>query len=217
MWAWHAAGGNWLGCHAGSGAAATPAGAPASSVTFDPMIRLALPDDAPAIHNLHTRSVRGLCSRDYPAEVIDGWLLGRSPEGYKMRGIAAREMYVFEAGGTILGFSHVMPAVLVALFVDSAHARQGVGRALFDHAVNLIRAGGQSPTPFEATLTALPFYLKMGCTEVRRSFVQKNHVKVETVLMLLPERANHPPAATPGSVTSAAGAPVAPAGCRGSS
>ena len=155
------------------------------------MIRIALPDDAVAIHNLHTRSVRGLCTRDYPKEVIEGWLLGRSPDGYK--GIAKKEMYVFEEGGAIRGFSHVVPICIVALFVDPDHARKGVGRALFEHALALIRAGGAVPMPFEATLTALPFYLKMGCTEIRRSFVEPNHVKVETVLMQLPGKANHAP------------------------
>jgi GNAT superfamily N-acetyltransferase len=152
------------------------------------MIRIALPDDALAIHNLHTRSVRGLCARDYPKEVIEGWLLGRSPDGYK--GIAKKEMYVFEESGAICGFSHVFPTRGVALFVDPNHARRGVGRSLFEHALALIRASGAIPIPFEATITALPFYLKMGCTEVRRSFVEKNHVKVETVLMQLPGKAN---------------------------
>ena len=152
------------------------------------MIRIALPDDALAIHNLHTRSVRGLCARDYPQEVIEGWLLGRSPDGYK--GIAKKEMYVFEESGAIRGFSHVVPIYIVALFVDPDHTRRGVGRALFEHALALIRASGTVPVPFEGTLTALPFYLKMGCTEIRRSFVEKNHVKVETVLMQLPGKAN---------------------------
>ncbi len=66
------------------------------------MIRIALPDDARAIDNLHTRSVRGLCTRDYPKEVIEAWLLGRSPAGYK--GIAKKEMYVFEERGAISWF-----------------------------------------------------------------------------------------------------------------
>ena len=141
------------------------------------MIRIALPDDALAIHNLHTRSVRGLCTRDYPKEVIEGWLLGRSPDGYKVRGIAKKEMYVFEEGGAICGFSHIVPTWGVALFVDPDHTRRGVGRALFEHALALIRASGTIPPPFDATLTALPFYLKMGCTEVHRSFVEKTMPK----------------------------------------
>ena len=176
------------------------------------MIRIALPDDALAIHNLHTRSVRGLCARDYPKEVIEGWLLGRSPDGYKVRGIAKKEMYVFEESGAIRGFSHVVPTCIVALFVDPDHAGRGVGRALFEHALALIRARDTIPHPFEATITALPFYLKMGCTEVRRSFVEKNHVKVETVLMQLPGKTHHAPDPTALAVTPAADAPVVPAG-----
>jgi methyltransferase (TIGR00027 family) len=169
------------------------------------MIRIALPDDALAIHNLHTRSVRGLCTRDYPKEVIEAWLLGRSPEGY--RGIAKKEMYVFEEGGAICGFSHVVPIYGVALFVDPDHTKRGVGRALFEHALALIRASGSVPVPFEATITALPFYLKMGCTEIRRSFVEKNHVKVETVLMRLPGKTNY--AADPTALAGTTGASAA--------
>ena len=78
------------------------------------MIRLARLGDALAIHNLHTRSVRQLCSVDYPKEVIDGWLEGRSPEGY--RGIAKGEMYVFEENGAVVGFSHAKPGAIIALF-----------------------------------------------------------------------------------------------------
>ena len=158
------------------------------------MIRSALPGDALAIHNLHTRSVRGLFARDYSKEVIEAWLLGRSPDGYK--GIAKKEMYVFEESGAIRGFSHVVPICIVALFVDPDHTRSGVGRALFEHALALIRASGAIPIPFEATITALPFYLKMGCTEIRRSFVKPNHVKVETVLMQLPGMADTAPEPT---------------------
>src|SRR5204862_1947618 len=106
------------------------------------------------------------------------------------KGIAKKEMYVCEESGAIRGFSHVTPICIVALFVDPDYTRRGVGRALFEHALALIRVNGTIPVPFEGTITALPFYLKMGCTEVRRSFVTKNHVKVETVLMQLPGRAH---------------------------
>jgi hypothetical protein len=55
--------------------------------------------------------------------VIDGWLAGRSPDGYK--GLIKGEMYVFEKNGWILGFSHVRPTCIVALFVDPEHVRKG--------------------------------------------------------------------------------------------
>jgi putative acetyltransferase len=152
------------------------------------MIRLARFDDALAIHNVHTRSVGQLCSANYPKEVINGWLEGRSPEGY--RGIAKAEMYVFEENGVVVGFSHVKRGAIIALFVDPAHVRKGIGRALFEHALPIARGGSHAALPFEVTLTAVPFYVRCGCKEVARGSVRKNAVEVETVTMLLPETAN---------------------------
>jgi putative acetyltransferase len=148
-------------------------------------IRPATSHDALAIHQLHTRSVRGLCSADYPEEVIEGWLEGRSPEGY--HGIAKQEMFVYEKGGEILGWSHVRPEMLVALFVDPKHTRQGIGRALFQHALQMIRSHTKKSIEFEATLTAVSFYERCGCTRLRTSTIQKNNVDVPTVWMALPD------------------------------
>jgi putative acetyltransferase len=148
-------------------------------------IRLATQQDALAIHQLHTRSVRGLCSADYPKEVIDGWLEGRSPEGYK--GIAKNEMFVYEREGRILGWSHVRPEMLIALFVDPEHSRHGIGGALFEHALRIIRHHTHKHIEFEATLTAVPFYERCGCVRLRASTIRKNNVEVPTVWMALPE------------------------------
>jgi putative acetyltransferase len=153
-------------------------------------IRLATTQDAVSIHNLHTRSVRGLCAADYPEEVIDGWLRGRSPEGYA--GIAKHEMYVYEKDGVILGWSHVRPDMLVALFVDPDHARQGVGRALFQHAMQIIRRHTDQRIEFEATVTAEPFYERCGCRRLGASTIRKNNVDVTTVRMTLPDRSKPP-------------------------
>ena len=79
-------------------------------------IRLATAEDALAIHELHTASVKGLCKGAYSLEIIDGWLKGRSPDGYK--GIAKAEMYVIESDGRIMGFSHVVPGEIVARMGD---------------------------------------------------------------------------------------------------
>lgn len=148
-------------------------------------IRLATAQDAENIHNLHTRSVRGLCAADYPKEVLDGWLRGRSPEGYK--GIAKGEMHVYEKEGIILGWSHVRPDMLVALFVDPDHARRGVGRALFEHALRIIRQHTHERIEFEATVTAAPFYERCGCRRVGVSTIRKNDVEVTTMRMTLPD------------------------------
>ena len=149
------------------------------------MIRLATKKDAQAIHNLHTKSVRGLCSKDYPPEVFDGWLKGRTPEGYK--GIAKNEMYVFEENDEILGWIHVRPNNIIGLFVAPEHTRKGVGRSLFDFGLDIVRKNRRNEIQFDATVTAVPLYEKCGCKVIKKSTLRKNSVDVPTVTMTLPE------------------------------
>ena len=149
------------------------------------MIRLATNRDVRAIHDLHTKSVRGLCSNDYPTDVIEGWLKGRKPEGYK--GIVKNEMYVFDAGNEILGWIHVRPDNIIGLFVAPEHSRKGVGRSLFNFGLDMVRKNYHGEIQFEATVTAAPFYVKCGCKVLKNSSIHKNRVDVPTVRMALPE------------------------------
>ncbi|MDH3529160.1 MAG: GNAT family N-acetyltransferase, partial [Acidobacteriota bacterium] len=116
-------------------------------------IRLATKKDAQTIHDLHTESVTGLCNL-YSNEIIEGWLKGRTPDGYK--GIDKNEMYVYEIAGRIVGFSHVVPGEIIAIFVSPDHAREGVGTKLLKHAIPLAKRGWDGPVKIKATLNAVP-------------------------------------------------------------
>jgi hypothetical protein len=71
-------------------------------------IRKAMRVDAPRLHELHTTSVRALCSGHYAPEVIDGWLLNRRPQGY-LAPIERGDIFVAEYGSTIVGFGEAVP------------------------------------------------------------------------------------------------------------
>src|SRR6476619_913554 len=101
---------------------------------LDVVIRPAEPDDAEKIHDLHTASVRGLCSGHYSAEVIDGWLMGRSPAGY-LGAIQRGVLFVAQRDERVLGFGHFGTGKVVAIFVDPTAERCGVGRLLLHHAM----------------------------------------------------------------------------------
>jgi len=47
-----------------------------------PNIRIAELKDAPRLHQLHTASIRDLCASQYAWEIIEGWLINRTPGGY---------------------------------------------------------------------------------------------------------------------------------------
>jgi GNAT superfamily N-acetyltransferase len=82
-------------------------------------------------------------------------------------------IWVWDDGGRIVGFAAADPrdATIWALFVDPAHERRGIGRALLDAACGVLRAAGH---PF-ATLTTDPgtraerFYRAGGWTAVGRN------------------------------------------------
>ncbi len=145
-------------------------------------IRQATAEDAQAIHDLHTRSVRTICSGVYPSEIIDGWLEGRSPDGYT--GIARGEMYLIEMDDQIAAWSHVRATGLVALFVDPDYTGQGLGRRLMEHADRLVQSFGNQITTIGATFNAVGFYEKFGFVETGRDTIQKGNVSVPMVHMM---------------------------------
>jgi GNAT superfamily N-acetyltransferase len=148
-------------------------------------IRLATLDDAEAMHALHTISVRTLCKNAYPPEVIDGWLLNRSPSGYK--GINRNEMYVAELNETIVGFSHIVPGEIVAIFVHPDHVRKGIGSALMHYGITKAKINHKGPIKIEATLNAQPFYETVGFQKTGDRITRRNDVDIPIVEMELKE------------------------------
>lgn len=143
-------------------------------------IRLATTDDAQAIHALHTASVTELCTL-YSTQIITGWLEGRSPQGYE--GIPKKEMYVYEDLGEILGFSHVVPGEIVALFISPQCARNGIGTSLMKHAMPIARQGWEGPIRLEATLNAVLFYETLGFKKIRELMALRNNTEMPVVEM----------------------------------
>jgi hypothetical protein len=66
------------------------------------VLRAARPEEAARIHELHTASVRALCSAHYSVEILDAWLEHRTAEAYVPR-IASGALFVAERDGRIVG------------------------------------------------------------------------------------------------------------------
>ena len=145
-------------------------------------IRQARPEDAPCLHQLHTAAVRALCANHYSVEVLDGWLLNRSPDGY-LPPIERGAIFVAERDLTILGFGEAAPGVVLAVYVHPSATHQGIGSALLNHALELARCSHIGPIRVESTLNASAFYERNGFREARRSTVRRNHVDVPIVVM----------------------------------
>ena len=146
------------------------------------MIRPARPEDAHRLHELHTESVRALCSSHYGADVIEAWLWNRTPIGY-LDPIERGALFVAERGGRVVGFGEVGPGTVIAVYVDPADVLQGVGTTILRHAVALARREQEGPVRLGATLNARDFYEGAGFREIKRSTVRRNNVDIPVVVM----------------------------------
>jgi putative acetyltransferase len=143
--------------------------------------RPAVAGDAQTLHEIHVAAVRGLCASSYSAEVIEGWLWGRSAAMYA-EPIARGGMHIAESDGHAVGFCEGVPGEVVAVYVIPEAARQGVGRRLLAKALERASVG-QASVRLTATLNAVGFYERFGFVQVGRTTVRRNDVDVPVVTM----------------------------------
>jgi putative acetyltransferase len=145
-------------------------------------IRAATPEDATRLDELHASSVRALCSSHYALDIIEGWLLNRTPGGY-LEPIRRGAIFVAESNGEIVGLGEAAPGIVVAPYVDRSVTGRGIGRRILQYALALARSVDCGPVFVEATLNASAFYRQNGFREVKRATVKRNHVDVPVVVM----------------------------------
>lgn len=150
----------------------------------DVAIRTARPADAQSIHEVHDRSVLRLCSSHYYEHQLEVRLSGRTPEGY-LPAIAQGKMFVAERGSRVVGFGHVEPGEIEAVFVDPDVAGLGIGAALLRHGLELARRGHEGSVRVVSTLNAVGFYRAHGFVEVERTEIRKRGVSMPVVVMEL--------------------------------
>ena len=147
-------------------------------------LRLATPADAERIADLITRSARGLAVGDYSAAQVEAALRGAF--GLDTQLIADRTYFVAESGDGLVGCggwsrrrtlyggdagpardaASLDPAHdaarIRAFFVDPAHARRGIGRALLARCEAEGRAAGFRAFELLATLPGVKLYEALG-------------------------------------------------------
>ena len=90
--------------------------------------------------------------------------------------------FLAEAGNAIVGFCETIPGEILAVFVDPAYKRKGLGAALLKKAWEQA-AGSVGVVCLESTLNATLFYEQFGFHEVGRSTARRNDVDVPVVIM----------------------------------
>ena len=130
-------------------------------------IRLATDDDCTAIHDVHVRAVKGLQKIDPRADEqrrgVDEWLSKREPR-HVVEEMHNERFVVVEDEAGIVGFGalHIPKREITSVFVNPAHQRKGIGRAILSELEEIARAEGLTVVKLRATGTAIDFYLLTG-------------------------------------------------------
>lgn len=127
-------------------------------------IRTATIDDAEAIFAIHHESIHGLCTHDYTNVEIDAWMPPtRTADKYRNDIKSEKQIYVIaEIDGQPAGFSYFHDGKITSCYVHPDYARQGVATALFQYVEEATLAQDISRIWLSSSITALPFYRKMG-------------------------------------------------------
>ena len=144
-------------------------------------IRLARPEEAELLLQIHHASVQGLCAGQYDAEQIAHWFDGRDASIYT-EGIAQQRLWLACAPDPV-GFIEVDEHSIDKLFVLPQAAGLGVGKALLLHGLQALQAEGRQTVDIEATLTGVAFYQKHGFRILEQT--QSKHGGVDAPLAVV--------------------------------
>ncbi|WP_255195064.1 GNAT family N-acetyltransferase [Halorarius litoreus] len=135
-------------------------------------VRLATPDDAQALPDLHSDAVEAFGPGHYTPEQVDRWSSRgeRTPEGYPVDE-PAQHFTVCVRDGEVAGFGHlaIEAEAVHAVYVHPDHARAGVGSALLAELEGFARGRGVDTLALQSSLNAVGFYEQAGYDRLHES------------------------------------------------
>lgn len=148
---------------------------------MDYAIRPASLKDSDGISRVIIAALRETNAKDYPAAVISRVEQSFSPASVSEL-LARRLVLVAEDCERIIGTASLYGRMVRAVFVDPKHQCRGVGKALMSAVEGIAVERGIAVLAVPSSVTAEPFYVKLGFTSVRDSY----HGEERTIVMERP-------------------------------
>ena len=132
-------------------------------------IRLVKRADVPEIARLYYETVHRVNARDYGPEQIAAWAPRVYPDAFWLRRFRRYRVFVAEDEGEVVGFAELAAdGAIDCFYVHHAHQGEGVGAALMARVEREARRRGSTRLVADVSLTAEPFFRRMGFRVVRR-------------------------------------------------
>lgn len=142
-------------------------------------IRLFRPSDAEQIAQLFHDTIRSINSKDYSEKQVKAW----APDDIHFRdweaNCSSKYTLVAENDGKILGFAQLKEdGHIDCFYCHKDFLEQGIGQKLFKGIENETRRRGLNKLYVEASITAKPFFKKMGFSVTKKQAVILNEVEL---------------------------------------
>jgi putative acetyltransferase len=125
--------------------------------------------DVPQIARLYYETVRRVNARDYSPGQIQAWAPRVYPNAFWQRRFRRYRVLVAEVADTVIGFVELArTGDIDCLYVHHAHQHHGVGAALMARVEREARRRHNARLRADVSITAQPFFRRMGFTVVRR-------------------------------------------------
>lgn len=141
-------------------------------------VRSARSGDADAISAVILAALRETNARDYSPDIIERVEKSFSPAAVSEL-MARRTMFVAMAAEQLVGTASLDGRVVRSVFVRPDVQGQGVGKRLIEEIERTARYRGVAVLAVPSSVTAEPFYARLGFTAVRDSY----HGEERTVVM----------------------------------
>ncbi len=147
-------------------------------------IRKYIDKDLPLIIALFTDTVRRVNSRDYSPDQIEAWA-PQEPDPARWRErLAGLSIIVAEVNGQLTGFCGFDGTGHIDfLYVDHRFQRRGAATALYRHVEGKLQSSGVRRLFTESSITARPFFKRMGFAVVNEQSVQIRGITLRNFVM----------------------------------
>lgn len=145
------------------------------------LIRPARPDDAEGISRVIVAALRETNAKDYSAEVIAHVERGFSPSAVSDL-LAQRLVFVAINDDNVVGTASLDGRVVRTVFIEPSWQGRGIGRALMTEVARAAVERAVAILAVPSSVTAEPFYAKLGFTPVRDTY----HGEERTIVMERP-------------------------------
>lgn len=149
-----------------------------------PHVRPMRPGEGPALLALFKDTIRRVNARDYDAAQIAAWASDEIEVEAWCARFEGRAVFVAEIAGRVAGFTDLEGDGHVdRFFVSADHQRRGVGRALGEALLAEARARGIGKLHSEVSLTARPFFERLGFRVLARQTVECRGARLDNFRM----------------------------------